>query len=62
MPLNTNIGGQLKLITDKEAKYLTEEQAKHIYKEVELGNVNNVETIQQEIDQERELDRLGDKW
>ena len=37
-----------------------EDQAKHIYKKVELGNKINVATIKQEIDQDQELDRLDD--
>ena len=41
---------------NKEAKYLMKDQAKHIYKKVGLGNVINVGTIKQEIDQDRELE------
>ena len=37
--------------------YLTEDQAKHIHKKIELGNVINIGTIKQEIDQDRELNR-----
>ena len=55
MPLNANIGCQSKPIKDKDTRYLTEDQGKCIYKEVELGNVIN---IKQEIDQD--LDRLDD--
>ena len=49
MPLNTSMGGQLKPIKDKETKYLTEDQARHIYKKLELGNVVNIDTIKQEM-------------
>ena len=52
------MGGQSKPIKDKEIKYLTEDQAKHIYKKVESGSVINVDTIKQEIDQD--LNRLDD--
>ena len=44
----------------REKKYLTEEQARHIYKKVELGNATNIRILKQEIDQERELNRQDD--
>ena len=34
-------------------KYLTEDQARPIYKKVELGDIINTSTIKQEIDQLR---------
>ena len=37
-----------------------EDQAKHVYKTVELGKVINIGTIKQEIDQDQELNRLDD--
>ena len=37
-----------------------EDQAKHIYKKVELGNVINIDTIKQEMDQDWDLNRLDD--
>ena len=46
--LNANISGQSKSKKDKETKYLTEDQAKHIYKKVESGSVINIDTIKQE--------------
>ena len=58
MHLNTNIGGLLKPSRSKETRYLTEDQAKHIYKKVELGNIINIGTTKQEIDQDQELCRL----
>ena len=47
-----------KHIKDKATKYLTEDQAEHIYKKVELGSIININTIKQEMDQD--LDRLDD--
>ena len=44
----------------KENKYLTEDQARHVYKKVESGNIININTLKQEIDQEQELNRLDD--
>ena len=58
MPLNGNISGQSKSIRDKETKYVTEDQAKHIYKKVELGSLINIDTIKQKMEQD--LSRLGD--
>ena len=43
---------------NKENRYLTEDQAKHVYKKVESGNIININTVKQEIDQE--LNRLDD--
>ena len=39
LPLNTNIGGQIAQNNHahKESKYLSEEQARHVYKKVESG-------------------------
>ena len=34
---NANKGGQMKYNRYKENRYLTEDQAKHVYKKVELG-------------------------
>ena len=54
MPLNTSIGGQIRQdkYESKEKKYLTEDQAKHVYKKVESGNIINVNTLKQEIDKD----------
>ena len=60
LPFNANIGGQFKSIKDRKASYLTEDQARHIYKMLEQGNVINISILKQEIDQERELNRLDD--
>ena len=60
MPLNADIGGQLKSIKDKKTSYLSEEQTRHIYKKVEFGNAINTRTLKQEINQERELNSLDD--
>ena len=60
LPLNTNIGGQMKTNRNEENRYLTEDQAKHMYKKVESGNIININTIKQENDQDRELNMLDD--
>ena len=62
MPLNANIGGQIRSDKHKykESKYLTEDQARHVYKKVESGNIVDVNALKQEIDQDWELSRLDD--
>ena len=59
-PLSTNIGGQVNCSKPKDNHYLTEEQARHVYKKVELGSIINTDTLQQEREQERELSRIDD--
>ena len=39
---------------------MTREQTNHVYKKTELGEVINTETLQQELEQERQLNRIGD--
>ena len=39
---------------------MTREQANYIYKKVETGDVINTDTIQQEIEQEEQLNRIDD--
>ena len=56
LPLNTKIGGQV----NNNRHFLTREQTKYIYKKTELGEIINTETIQQELEQERQLDRIDD--
>ena len=60
MPCSTNIGGQVKSSRSKENNYLTEKQARHAYKKVESGSIINTDTLQQEIEQEQELNRIDD--
>ena len=51
--------------TDKKNKpnirqYLERELANHIYKKTELGEVINTETLCQELEQKRQLNRVDD--
>ena len=39
---------------------MTEEQAKHAYKKIESGGIINADTLHQEIEQERQLNRIDD--
>ena len=40
-------------IPDKEKKCLTEDQARHVYKMVEMDKVINIETMKQEIEDDK---------
>ena len=44
----------------KDNQYLTEEQVKHVYKKIESGGIINTDTLHQEIEQERQLNRIDD--
>ena len=39
---------------------MTEEQVKHVYKKIESGGIINANTLHQEIEQERQLNRIDD--
>ena len=61
MSLNANIGRQItpeNKNKHKDGEYLMEEQARHIYKKVESGDIINTSTLRQEIKQDWELSRL----
>ena len=53
MPHSTNIGRPVKCIEDKENICLTMEQGRHIYKKVELEGIVNIDTIRQEIEEDK---------
>ena len=58
--LSALICGQVKSSRSKENNYLTEEQARHVYNKEESGSIVNTETLQQEIEQEQDLNRIDD--
>ena len=41
-------------------QFLTREQASYVYKKIESGEIINVDTIQQEIEQEEQLNKIDD--
>ena len=41
-------------------QFLTREQTRYIYKKTKSGEIINTETIQQELEQERQLGRIDD--
>ena len=42
----------------KDYQYLTEEQTKHVYKKIESSGIIYTDTLYQEIEQERQLNRI----
>ena len=54
-PLNTKIGGPVQYVKDRENICLTNDQARNIYKKVESEGKVNVDTIKQDIEE----DKLG---
>ena len=59
LPLDSRIGGQNKKSLTV-GQYLTRDQTRYIYKKVEMGEVINMDTIQQEIEQEKQLSKIDD--
>ena len=58
LPLNFRIGGQSRDSYPTVGQYLTRDQAKYVYKKVEAGETINTDMIQQEIEQEKQLNRM----
>ena len=61
LPLDFRIGGQSKHSYPTVGQYLTRDQAKYVYKEVETGETINADTIQHEIEQAKQLDRMDNR-
>ena len=60
LPLGSEIVGQINHDRLNIGQFLTREQANYVYKKVETGETINVDTIQQEIEQENQLNRIDD--
>ena len=60
LPLSPKIGGQIMNNKLKVCQFFTKEQAKHVYKKTELGDIINTEILHQEIKQEMQLNRIDD--
>ena len=58
LPLVSKIGGQVSHDRPKVGQYLTREQANYIYKKVETGEMIKIDTIQQEMEQEGQLNKM----
>ena len=61
LPLDSRIGGQSRDSHPTVGQYLTRDQTKYVYKKVETGETINADTIQQEIEQEKQLNRMDDR-
>ena len=60
LPLDSKIGGQINHNRPSIGKFLTREEANYVYKKTESGKIINVDTIQQEIGQEEQLNKIND--
>ena len=60
LPLNTKIGRQVNNNRPSIGWFLTRKQSKYIYKKTESGEIIYTETVQQELEQVGQLDRIDD--
>ena len=60
LPPDSKIGGQLTHDRPNIGQFLTREQSNYVYKKVEAGEIINADTMQQEIEQEEQLNRIDD--
>ena len=60
LPLNSKIGGLVNNNRPSIGQFLTREQSRYIYKKTESGEIFNTETIQQELELERQLNKIDD--
>ena len=61
LSLDFRTGGQSRDSGPTVGQYLTRDQTRYIYKKVETGEMINTDTIQQEIEQEKQLNKIDDK-
>ena len=60
LPLDSKLGGQVRNDRSGVREFLTREQADYMYKKIETGEIINADTIEQEIKQEEQLNRIDD--
>ena len=60
LPLDSRIGGQGRDKHPTVGQFLTRQQTRYIYRKVETGEIINTDIIEQEIDQEKQLSKIGD--
>ena len=58
LPLDHRIGRQGRDNHPTVGQFLTREQARHIYRKVETGTIINTDMIEQEIEQEKQLNKI----
>ena len=61
LPLDFRIGGQSRDSCPTVGQYLTRDQARYVYIKVETGDTIYTDMIQQEIEQEKQLNRMDDR-
>ena len=61
LPLDFRIGGQSRDSCPAVGQHLTRDQARYAYKKVETGEMINMDTKQQEIEQEKKINRMDDR-
>ena len=60
LPLDSRIGEQGRSNDPTVGQFLTREQRRYIYKKIETWEMINTDTIEQAIEQERQLDKMDD--
>ena len=60
LPLDARIGGQGRDNHPTVGQFLSREQARYIYRKVETGEIINTDMIEQEIEKEKQLNRIDD--
>ena len=60
LPIESKVGGQVGHVKPNIGQFLSRKQANYIYKKVETGEVINTDTLQQELEQEEQLNRIDD--
>ena len=60
LPLDSRIGGQGRDNHPAVGQFLTREQTRYIYRKVETGEIINTDMIEQEIEQEKQLNKIDD--
>ena len=60
LPLDSSIGAQSSDNHPTLGQYLNRDQTKYVYKKVEMGEMINADTMQQEIEEEKQLNRMDD--
>ena len=53
LPVKSKIGGPVRYVNDRENICLTADQARYVYKKVEQKGIVNLDTIKQEIEDDR---------
>ena len=58
--MDSRIGGQSRDSHPTVGQYLARDQARHIYKKVETGEIINVNMMEHEIEREKQLTQMDD--